>query len=153
MIRRCTGARHRLNISSAATIWGETCSVASSTVGIALIAGIGATVISVTIGVIVGALAGFLAGWTDTILSRIIDTLMAFPIIALLIVLAAVLEPSTHHRGRDRHHPSGQRYTRVVRADILSLHEQDYLQAPRASSVRDWRIIWRHLDLRMSWDR
>ncbi|RME57469.1 MAG: ABC transporter permease, partial [Caldilineae bacterium] len=58
---------------------------------VALLVGLVATGIAVAIGVIVGAVAGFFGGWVDTIISRVIDTLMAFPIIALLIVLAAVL--------------------------------------------------------------
>jgi peptide/nickel transport system permease protein len=49
---------------------------------------------SVVIGVVVGAVAGYFGGWIDEVLSLITDTLMAFPLIALLIVLAAVLGPS-----------------------------------------------------------
>lgn len=112
---------------------------------IALIAGIGATIISVTIGVIVGALAGFLGGWTDAILSRIVDTLMSFPIIALLIVLAAVLGPSLVTTVVVIGVTVWSRYARVVRADVMSLRERDFIVAAYASGVRSWRIIWRHL--------
>lgn len=112
---------------------------------VALIAGIGATIISVCIGVVVGALAGFLGGWSDSVLSRIIDTLMAFPIIALLIVLAAVMGPSLATTVFVIGITVWSRYARVVRADVLSLRERDFVIAARASGVRDWRIIWRHL--------
>lgn len=112
---------------------------------IALIAGIGATLISVTIGVIVGALAGFLGGWTDAVLSRLVDTLMSFPIIALLIVLAAVLGPSLLTTVVVIGVTVWSRYARVVRADVMSLRERDFIVAAYASGVRNWRIIWRHL--------
>lgn len=112
---------------------------------IALIAGIGATIISVCIGVVLGALAGFLGGWTDSVLSRIIDTLMAFPIIALLIVLAAVMGPSLVTTVVVIGITVWSRYARVVRADVLSLRERDFIVAAYASGVRNWRIIWRHL--------
>lgn len=112
---------------------------------IALVAGFTATMISVLIGVVVGALAGFLGGWTDTIFSRIIDTLMAFPIIALLIVLASVLGPSLVTTIIVIGVTVWSRYARVVRAEVLSLRERDFVIAAYASGVRNWRIIWRHL--------
>lgn len=112
---------------------------------IALIAGVGATIISVVIGVVVGALAGFFGGWVDTVLSRIIDTLMSFPIIALLIVLAAVLGPSLLTTVIVIGVTVWSRYARVVRAEVLSLRERDFVLAAYASGVRNWRIIWRHL--------
>ncbi|HAJ38338.1 MAG TPA: peptide ABC transporter permease [Chloroflexi bacterium] len=112
---------------------------------IALTVGIGATLISVTIGVVVGALAGFLGGWTDAILSRLVDTLMSFPIIALLIVLAAVLGPSLLTTVVVIGVTVWSRYARVVRADVMSLRERDFIVAAYASGVRNWRIIWRHL--------
>ncbi|GIV68751.1 MAG: peptide ABC transporter permease [Caldilinea sp.] len=112
---------------------------------IALIAGVGATIISVVIGVVVGALAGFFGGWVDTVLSRIIDTLMSFPIIALLIVLAAVLGPSLLTTVIVIGVTVWSRYARVVRAEVLSLRERDFIIAAYASGVRNWRIIWRHL--------
>lgn len=112
---------------------------------IALIAGVGATMISVVIGVVVGALAGFFGGWVDTVLSRIIDTLMSFPLIALLIVLAAVLGPSLLTTVIVIGVTVWSRYARVVRAEVLSLRERDFIVAAYASGVRNWRIIWRHL--------
>ena len=60
---------------------------------VALLVGIGSTLISVVLGVLVGALAGYFGGGVDTVLSRIVDTLMAFPLLVLLIVLAFVLGP------------------------------------------------------------
>lgn len=116
---------------------------------IALLVGLGATVLSVVIGVIVGAVAGYFGGWTDTTLSRLIDTLMSIPVLALLTLLSAVL--------RDKNIPSimltifvigftgWARFARVVRADVLSLKSRDFVIAARASGVKPLRIIFRHI--------
>ncbi|OUC06687.1 peptide ABC transporter permease, partial [Litorilinea aerophila] len=61
---------------------------------VALLVGLASTVLSVTIGVLIGAVAGFFGGWVDTVLSRLIYTLMAFTIIAMLIFLAAGTGPT-----------------------------------------------------------
>ncbi len=112
---------------------------------IALLVGIVATAISVVIGVIVGAVAGYFGGRVDQVLSRIIDTLMAFPIIALLIVLASVLGPSLPTTIVVIGMTVWARYARVVRADVMSLRQRDYITAARATGVKNWRIIWRHM--------
>ncbi len=112
---------------------------------VALVVGISATVISVVLGVVVGAMAGYFGGWVDNVLSRITDTLMAFPLIALLIVLAAVLGPSLTTTVVVIGITVWARYARVVRADVMSIRSRDYVLAARASGVRDARIIWRHI--------
>lgn len=111
---------------------------------VALIVGIVATTIAVVIGVIIGSLAGYFGGWVDAILSRIVDTLMAFPIIALLIVLAAVLGPSLTTTVVVIGITVWSRYARVVRADMMSLRNRDFIVAASSTGVKDWRIIWRH---------
>ena len=112
---------------------------------VALLVGLVATGIAVTIGVIVGAIAGYFGGMVDTVLSRVIDTLMAFPIIALLVVLAAVLGPSLVTTIVVIGGTGWARFARVIRADVMSLKQRDFVEAARASGVKDWRIIWRHL--------
>jgi peptide/nickel transport system permease protein len=104
-----------------------------------------ATAMSVLIGVIVGATAGFFGGWVDALLSRVTDALMAFPLIALLIVLAAVLGPSLTTTILVIGVTVWARYARVVRADVMSLNQQDFVTAARAAGVRDGRIIFRHI--------
>jgi MFS family permease len=64
------------------TVWGAQT---------ALLVGVIATTMTAIIGVAVGAVAGYFGGWTDSILSRLIDTVMAVPLLAILLVLAAVL--------------------------------------------------------------
>ncbi len=116
---------------------------------IALLVGLGATFIQVIVGFVIGSLAGFFGGWTDAVLSRFIDVLMAVPVLALLLLLASILG--------DKKIPSvlltilvigftgWARFARVIRADILSLKTSDYVLAARASGVTNARIIFRHM--------
>jgi peptide/nickel transport system permease protein len=118
------------------TIWGART---------ALIVGLVATTIATLIGVSIGALAGYFGGWTDSILSRFIDSLMAFPLLALLLVLAAVLGPSLVTVTIIIGATVWTAYARVVRADIMSLRERDYVLAARAIGAQAPRLIIRHM--------
>jgi peptide/nickel transport system permease protein len=112
---------------------------------VALTVGILSSLISIVIGVIVGALAGYFGGWVDELLSLLIDALMAFPLIALLIVLAAVLGPSLTTTIIVIGGTVWARYARVVRAEVMSLRERDFVTAARALGALDRRIIWKHV--------
>jgi peptide/nickel transport system permease protein len=112
---------------------------------VALLVGLLSTAISVVIGVLIGAVAGYFGGWIDELLSLITDTLMAFPLIALLIVLAAVLGPSLTTTIVVIGLTVWARYARVVRAEVMSLRERDFVTAARALGAFDGRIIWRHV--------
>ena len=112
---------------------------------IALTVGLLSTLISVLIGVVVGAVAGYFGGWIDEVLSLITDALMAFPLIALLIVLAAVIGPSLSTTVLVIGATVWARYARVVRAEVMSVRERDFVTAARALGALDGRIIWRHV--------
>lgn len=112
---------------------------------IALIVGIASSAIAVIIGVAVGAAAGYFGGWIDELLSLIIDTLMAFPLIALLIVLAAVIGPSLVTTIIVIGATVWARYARVVRAEVMSLRERDYITAAQALGANNNRVIFKHV--------
>jgi ABC-type dipeptide/oligopeptide/nickel transport system permease subunit len=112
---------------------------------IALIVGLGATAIAVVIGVTVGATAGYFGGKVDFFLSRLVDTLMAFPLLALLLTLSAVFGPSLRNVVIVIGLTVWASYARLVRAEVLSLREQDFILAARASGAGDRRIIFRHI--------
>ncbi|MCJ2543046.1 ABC transporter permease [Thermostichus vulcanus] len=111
----------------------------------ALIVGLGATGIAVTVGVLVGSLSGYFGGWVDLLLSRLVDTLMAFPTLALLIMLAAVLGPSLLTTVTVIGLTSWAAYARVVRADVLSLRERDFVMAAYAGGAKSSHILWHHI--------
>jgi ABC-type dipeptide/oligopeptide/nickel transport system permease subunit len=112
---------------------------------VALIVGVLASAIAVTIGVAIGALSGFFGGWVDTVLSRIVDTLMAFPIIALLITLSAVVGPSLTMVVIAIGTTVWASYARVVRADIMSLRQRDFIVAAQSVGATSGRVMFRHL--------
>lgn len=112
---------------------------------VALLVGVVSSAISVVIGVTLGAIAGYFGGWVDEFLSLLTDTLMAFPLIALLIVLAAVIGPSLTTTVLVIGFTVWARYARVVRAEVMSIRERDFVSAARALGARDSRIIWRHV--------
>lgn len=118
------------------TIWGSRT---------ALLVGIVGTVVAATVGVTIGAISGFFGGWTDSILSRLVDAVMAFPLLALLIVLAAILGPSLITVTAIIGVTIWTSYARVVRADIMSLRERDYVLAARTVGVPTTRLIIRHM--------
>lgn len=112
---------------------------------VALMVGISSMLISVVIGTTIGAVAGFFGGWVDSVLMRIVDALMAFPLLLLLIVLAAVLGPSLWMTIVIIGITIWSSYARVVRAEVLSLRERDFVMASRAAGSTDGRIIMRHI--------
>ncbi len=112
---------------------------------IALLVAILATAIAVTIGVAVGSVAGYFGGWIDSVLSRLVDTIMAFPTLALLIALVAVVGPSLRTTILVIGATVWAAYARVARADVLSVRERDFILAARAAGATDRRIIVRHV--------
>jgi ABC-type dipeptide/oligopeptide/nickel transport system permease subunit len=112
---------------------------------VALLVGLLSSLISVVVGVALGAVAGYFGGRVDELLSLITDTLMAFPLIALLIVLAAVLGPSLTTTILVIGATVWARYARVVRAEVMSVRQRDFVVAARALGSRDRSIIFRHV--------
>jgi peptide/nickel transport system permease protein len=112
---------------------------------VAFIVALSAMSISLVIGVSVGAISRCFGGWIDSVLSRLVDTLMAFPLIVLLITLAHVTGPSLETTVLAIGLTVWSTYARVVRADVLSVRERDYVFAARAIGANDRRIIIRHV--------
>ncbi len=112
---------------------------------VALIVGLGATLIAVVIGVSVGATAGYFGGKIDFWLSRLIDTLMAFPLLALLLTLSTVFGPSLRNVVIVIGCTVWASYARVVRAEVLSLREMDYVLAARSVGASNRSIIAKHI--------
>ncbi len=112
---------------------------------VAFVVALTATTISVAIGVCVGAAAGYFGGRIDAILSRIVDAILAFPLLILLIALAQALGPSLVTVVVVIGVTSWASYARVVRADVLSVRERDFVLAARSIGANDRRVIFRHV--------
>lgn len=101
------------------------------------------------IGIIVGSISAYYGGMVDNILMRIVDIFLTLPFILAALILAAVLTPKI---GKSLL-PSiialvtfgWMGYSRIIRGDILSIKERDYVMAARVIGVRDSRILFRHI--------
>jgi len=112
---------------------------------ISLRIGILAALIAVTIGIAVGAVAGYNVGWIDNILMRFTEAIMSIPTLFILIVLGRILGPSIAITTVIIGVLAWMGTARIVRAEILSLKEQDFVLAARAIGVPPRRILIRHL--------
>ncbi len=112
---------------------------------ISLMVGISTVVLSLAIGLLLGSVSGYFGGWIDHALMRLVDILMAFPGILLAIAFTAVLGPGLDHVILALCLIGWTGYARLVRGEILSLREREFIQAARALGCPPKRIILRHL--------
>jgi len=107
--------------------------------------GFAVTAIGMVIGGLIGLAAGYFGGWTDTVLSRIIDVLIAFPALVLALAVAEVLQPSEQHLIWALTVFSVPAFARVTRGSTLVVRQLPFIQAARLSGTRSWRIILKHV--------
>jgi peptide/nickel transport system permease protein len=108
---------------------------------------VGLTVVTVSsvVGTLVGAVAGYFGGALDDVISRGVDTLLAFPGLLLAIALVAVLGPSLGNVLFALTIIGWVSYARLVRGQVLKAREFEYVQAARALGAGTPRILWRHV--------
>jgi peptide/nickel transport system permease protein len=111
----------------------------------ALMVGSAAVLISGVLGLVAGLLSGYFGGRVDDGLMRLGDIQLAFPFILLAIAVIGVLGPSLPVIIVVIGVSSWVIYARVVRGAVLSLREQEFVQAARALGGRDGRILARHI--------
>lgn len=112
---------------------------------ISLTLGFATTLISVLLGGFLGAAAGFYGGKVDNIIMRICDMLMCIPGILLALAVVAALGPSMTNLMIAMTVSNVPGFVRLVRSSILSVVEQEYIEAARACATSDFRIIARHV--------
>ncbi|MFM7449881.1 MAG: ABC transporter permease [Leptolyngbyaceae cyanobacterium] len=118
---------------------------------ISLSIGLVGIAITLPLGMLFGGLSGYFGGWTDSSIMRLVEVLLTIPSLYLLVALAAVLPPGL---------TSAQRFlliivitsfvswaglARVIRGQVLSIKEQEFVQAARAMGGRSFYIILRHV--------
>lgn len=107
------------------------------------------TAIVLVIGVLLGSIAAYYGGFVDNLIMRIVDIFLTLPFILAALILAAVLTP----RLGSSIYPAvfaliafgWMGYARLVRGDILSVRERDYVLAARVVGVKDSRILMKHI--------
>jgi peptide/nickel transport system permease protein len=115
-----------------------------------------ATAASVTIGVVLGMTAGFFRGWVDTLISRVIDILLAFPILLLALGIAAacslgkgclggLVKPGLSVVIFVIAFVNWTYIGRIVRGQVLSMREKEFVEAARSLGASNARIIFREI--------
>jgi peptide/nickel transport system permease protein len=101
--------------------------------------------IAVMIGVPLGLLAGYLGGWTDIVLGRLTDAMLAIPFLILAIALAAFLGPNLTNAMIAIGISATPIFIRLTRGQVLAVKAEDYVEAARAVGNPHWRIALRHI--------
>ena len=117
---------------------------------VSLVVGLSAVLVSGTIGVLLGLISGFFGGWADDVIMRVADIQLSFPTILLALAIMAVLGPGLDKIIIVLGLTGWVQYGRIVRGQVLSLKQEEFVLAARATGVRNWRIILRHI-LPNSW--
>ena len=112
---------------------------------ISLIVGFGVTAISMVIGTTAGAIAGFRRGWADSLISAVVEFTWGFPLILLAVIIAGSLGPGLPSAILAVGLINWAGFARVVRGEVLSLREAEFVQAARASGLDEPRILGRHV--------
>lgn len=107
--------------------------------------GLVAVGLGVAVGVPLGAIAGYYGGWIDEIIMRLVDILYAFPFLVLAIALIAVLGQGYWKMIMALVIVGWIGYARLIRGEILSVKENEYVTAARALGARDRSVIFRHI--------
>jgi len=112
---------------------------------ISLLIGFGVTAIAMVVGGFFGILAGYFRGWVDTVISGLVEFTWSFPLILIAVVLVGALGPGLWATVLAIGLINWAGFARVIRGEVLTLREQEYIQAARAIGVSDRRILVRHV--------
>jgi peptide/nickel transport system permease protein len=112
---------------------------------VSLAVGVVAVSLYVVIGVTIGALAGYYGGWLDMVLMRFVDIMLCIPTLFLILMVIAFVGPSIFNVMVVIGLTSWMGVARLVRGEILSLKERDFITAARVIGMKDSRIIFTQL--------
>jgi len=112
---------------------------------ISLSIGLVVALIQVVLGGGLGLVAGIYGGWVDSIIMRTVDMLRAFPRLLLIVLMVSVLGPSIYNVMAVLGFLGWPVLARIVRAEVLSLREQEFVAAARSIGGGTWHIMIRHM--------
>nr|WP_229522504.1 ABC transporter permease [Paenibacillus monticola] len=112
---------------------------------ISLIVGIGAVLVSGAIGAVLGLISGYYGKWVDALIMRVADSFLAIPTILLMLVVLAVVGPGLMTLIFVIGITNWVTYARVVRGEVLSLKERDFVKAAKAVGSTNGRILFKHI--------
>jgi peptide/nickel transport system permease protein len=112
---------------------------------VSLIVGFMAVVFAGVVGTVLGILSGYLGGWVDQVIMRVTDSWLALPGLTFAIFLAAIVGPSVSNIIIVLALVFWTRYARVVRGEVLSLRERDYVRLAVVAGCSKWTIMRKHI--------
>lgn len=112
---------------------------------VSLIVGVVGTIVAGSIGTTLGMLAGYIGGWVDQLIMRVTDAWLALPAIVFAIFLATMVGPSMWNIVIILGLVYWTRYARVIRGEVLSLRERDFVKLAEIAGASRTRIIIRHI--------
>jgi len=112
---------------------------------ISLLVGFVSVGIAVIIGIILGAISGYYGGIVDEIIMRFVDLMMCFPAFFLILAVIALLEPSIWNIMIVIGVTGWMGIARLVRAEILSIKNKEYVMSAKAMGFSEFRIIFKHV--------
>lgn len=112
---------------------------------ISLTVGVSAVAFALIIGGTLGILAGYYQGWLDTLIMRFVDILLSIPSILLAIAIVASLGSSIRNLVIAIGIANIPVFARVIRSGVLSVKEQEFIEASKALGANDFRIIFKHI--------
>jgi peptide/nickel transport system permease protein len=110
-----------------------------------LVMGVGAVLVGITCGGILGASAGYYGGYADTVIMRVVDTVICIPFMLLVLAIVAALGPGLVNVLIALMISMIPIYTRVIRSAILTVVGQDYIEAARSCGTPNRYIILKHV--------
>jgi|SRR5581483_865038 len=112
---------------------------------VSLVIGFGASLLGVIVGTVIGITSGYIGGWFDTISQRVVDAMLAFPMLLLALALAAVLGSSVRNVIVALAMPIVPRAARIARASTIVLKSTTFIEASRAIGCSNLRTIVHHI--------
>jgi peptide/nickel transport system permease protein len=112
---------------------------------VSLIVGLMGTLVAGSIGMAMGILSGYLGGWVDQIIMRFTDAWLALPSLVFAIFLATMIGPSMWNIIIILGLVYWTRYARVIRGEVLSLREREFVKLAEIAGSSKWRVIRRHI--------
>jgi peptide/nickel transport system permease protein len=112
---------------------------------VSLIVGLMGTLVAGGIGTAMGILAGYVGGWVDQIIMRVTDAWLALPAIVFAIFLAAMVGASMWNIIVILGAVYWTRYARVIRGEVLTLREREFVKLAEIAGASRWRVIKRHI--------
>jgi peptide/nickel transport system permease protein len=112
---------------------------------VSMVVGFTAVIVAGVIGTVLGILAGYLGGWVDQVVMRITDAWLALPALTFAIFLAAIVGPSMWNIVIILGAVYWTRYARVVRGEVLSLKEREFVRLAIVAGCSRWTIMRRHI--------